>query len=211
MKRGAAIACAGLLALAATACSTGPQRHARGERPLPLGANPSAVIAADLAFARAAQDLGQWSGYARFAAAEAQLYAPDPVNALQWLKGRANPAVAARWQPYRVWSSCDGSLAATHGARQGADGAAGQYLTVWQRQRDGSFKWLLDVAGPVDAPLARPEMLSATVADCPAPRAEPDTSLSWRIGAPEGGTRAVELYLMQGGQRQTVLRFDMQE
>lgn len=200
-----------LLALLLAACSAAPQGHPRGQRPLPLAANPSAVIAADLALARAALEQGQWTGLAQFAAADATLYVPEQVNALQWLKGRANPAQPARWQPHQVWSSCDGSLAATHGARQGAGGAAGQYLTIWQRQPNGGLKWLLDVAGPVEQPLAKPEMLSATIADCAVPRAKPDTSLSWQVGPLEGGTRPVELYLLQGGERRTVLHFMARE
>lgn len=180
---------------------------------MPLAANPSAVIAADLALARAAQEQGQWTALAERAAADATLYVPEPVNALQWLKGRANPPVPDRWQPHQAWSSCDGSLAATHGARQAPDGAPGQYLTVWQRQRNGSYKWLLDVAGPVAQPLARPDMLPATVADCArsgtasgTPSA-PDTSLSWQVGTPDGTGRPVDLYLVRGGERRAVLHF----
>ena len=97
-------------------------------------ADASAVVAAELAFARAAQEKGQWTAFAEFAADDAVMFVPEPVNAQAWLKGRANPPQAVRWQPHQVWSSCDGSLAVTKGAWQRPDGSVGYFTTVWQRQ-----------------------------------------------------------------------------
>ena len=53
--------------------------------------------------------LGQWL-QGRFATGTV-MFTPQPVNAQAFLKGKANPPVAVRWQPHKVWSSCDGSLA----------------------------------------------------------------------------------------------------
>jgi hypothetical protein len=84
--------------------------------------------------------------------------------------GRANPPQAVRWQPYQVWSSCDGSLAATKGAWQRPNGTVGYFTTVWERQRDGDYKWVMDQGDALAQPLAAPEMIDAKVADCPAGR-----------------------------------------
>lgn len=138
-------------------------------------ADPAAVIAVELAFARAAQDKGQWTAFAAFATEDAVMFVPEPVNAQAWLKKRANPAQTVRWQPHQVWSSCDGSLAVTKGAWQRPDGSVGYFTTVWQRQgkkkdeddeRGTRYRWVLDQGDTLAEPLAAPEMIEAKSADC---------------------------------------------
>ena len=121
-------------------------------------AAPSRVIAAELAFARAAQEKGQWSAFAEYATEDAVMFVPQPTNAQAWLKGRANPPQAVRWQPHQVWSSCDGSLAVAKGALQRPDGSAGYFTTVWARQakKKAGYRWLLYHEGALAEPLAAP-------------------------------------------------------
>lgn len=161
------------------------------ERPRRLSANPSAVIAAELAFAQLAQTRGQWTAFRATATEDAEMFAPQRVRAQQFLKGRADPPVAVRWQPHRVWMSCDGSYGVTRGAWQRA-GSTGQFSTVWQRQRDNTFKWVLDLGDPVEQPLAAPEMIEAKVADCsaatPPTAAIPTASTEPRLGRSRDGT-----------------------
>ncbi|MFM5908861.1 MAG: hypothetical protein ACKOPO_14930 [Novosphingobium sp.] len=130
-------------------------------------ANPSAVIAAEIAFAQLAQEKGQWTAFAQTATVDAVMFVPQMVWAQEWLKGRANPAQAVKWQPHIVWSSCDGSLMVSHGAWQGAAGKTGYFTTIWQRQKDGKFKWVLDHGDELKEPLLAPDMLSGQIADCP--------------------------------------------
>ena len=146
---------------------------ARDRQPLPGRgyANPSAVIAAEVAFAQAAQDKGQWTAFRDTAAPDAVMFEPAMVYAQQVLKDRPNPAVAVKWQPHIVWSSCDGSLMVSHSAWQ-RPGSVGYFTTLWQRQKDGKYKWVLDHGDSLTEALAAPEMLSGLVADCPA-RGEP--------------------------------------
>ncbi len=129
-------------------------------------ANPSAVVAAEIAFAQLALDKGQWTAFRTNATKDAAMFVPQMVSAQQWLKDRADPPVAVKWQPHQVWSSCDGSLAVTRGAWQ-RPGSTGYFTTVWQRQKDGSYKWLLDQGEALPMPLDAPEMIVAKVADCP--------------------------------------------
>lgn len=131
-------------------------------------ADLASVIATELAFARAAQEDGQWTAFAEFATEDAVMFVPQAVNAQDWLKGRANPPQAVRWQPHQVWSSCDGSLAVTRGAWQRPDGSVGYFTTVWARQKkdkDG-YRWVLDQGDVLAEPLAAPEMIEGKVADC---------------------------------------------
>jgi len=151
---------------------------AQERRPMAASANPSAVVAAELAFAQAAQENGQWTAFAQTAARDAVMFKPQMVYAQAWLKGRANPPAAVKWQPHEVWSSCDGSLVVSHGAWQGGalpgSGAQGYFTTIWQRQKDGTYKWVLDSGDALTEPLAAPDMVAAHVADCPAgPRRGP--------------------------------------
>lgn len=160
MKR--LIAAASLAAIALP--GSAPQARPHGQ----MGgyANPSAVIAAEIAFAQLAQEKGQWTAFRATSAPDAVMFVPQMAYAQQWLKDRADPAVAVKWQPHAVWSSCDGSVVVSHGAWQ-RPGSTGWFTTVWQRQPKGDYKWVLDHGDALDAPLTAPEFLSAPVADCP--------------------------------------------
>jgi hypothetical protein len=196
-------------------------------------ADASAVVAAELAFARAAQEKGQWTAFAEFAAEDAVMFVPEPVNARAWLKGRANPPQAVRWQPHQVWSSCDGSLAVTKGAWQRPDGSVGYFTTVWQRQgnrRKVEYRWVLDQGDTLAEPLAAPDMIGAKTAVCPARlRNEPaaaslpqctaqgcsgggrsnDGTLEYRYDTQPNGARTLRVSLMTGEAMEEVLRSDV--
>lgn len=155
-----------LVACAALAgCAAGNGRP-HGLRPI---ANPSAIVATEYAFAREAQEKGQWTAFDKYAAADAVMFEPQAVNAKSWLRKQANPPQPVTWQPYAVWMSCDGSLAVSKGAWQRPNGTHGYFTTVWKRQKDGSYKWTLDQGDRLAQPLAAPEMISGQVADCSRP------------------------------------------
>lgn len=165
---GSVLAVAALaISLAAPAGAKQPQRRAG------VGtANPSALIAAEIAFARAAREKGQWTAFRDFADEEAVMFVPQPVMARDWLKGRKDPTAPVQWQPYQVWISCDGTLGVTKGAWQRPDGSVGYFTTVWRQEKKGGYRWVLDQGDTLATPLNAPDMLSAMVADCPAGRRE---------------------------------------
>ena len=179
-----------LAGLALLALAAGAQAQDRAEggalRGEPAGggfgqrggyANPSAAIAAEIAFAQLARDKGQWTAFKATAADDAVMFAPAMVLAQAWLKDRANPPVPLAWQPHQVWSSCDGSLMVTTGAWQRPDERGGRkhgwFTTVWQRQEKGGYKWVLDHGDETWEPVAEPEMIGARVATCPERRGGP--------------------------------------
>ena len=174
-----------LAVLTLTACAAGSGMNGPRLRPT---ANPSAVIAAELAFASLAQTKGQWTAFADTSTDDAVMFVPQTVRAHDFTKGRANPPVAVKWQPHQVWSSCDGSIAVTRGAWQGPK-ATGYFTTVWQRQRDGGYKWLLDQGEPLAMALDTPEMITAKVAECnPRPLPPPPSPANRSYGQSEDGT-----------------------
>ena len=80
------------------------------------------VVAAEIAFARAAQEKGQWTAFAEYATDDAVMFVPEPVVARDWLRRQTDPPQPVQWQTHQVWSSCDGTLAVTKGAWQRPDG-----------------------------------------------------------------------------------------
>lgn len=106
-----------LIAAAALAVVASGAVSAR-ERDRPLAANPSGFIAAEIAFARLAQEKGQWTAFRETAAPEAVMFVPQRVKARDWLKSQKDPAEAVKWQAHAVYVSCDGNVGVTTGAWQ---------------------------------------------------------------------------------------------
>lgn len=152
-----------LLALAAPASALA-QPHGAPGTITPAG-NPSALIAAESAFARLAREKGQWTAFAETAAETAEMFVPHRVLAKAWLKGRDNPPKPVQWQPGAVWISCDGSAGVTFGAFGG--NGEGWFSTVWERQKNGAYKWVLDQGGTLGTPLPDSDFITGKVADCP--------------------------------------------
>jgi hypothetical protein len=163
MKKLSAIAFLAVSGLNVAGCASGPSYN--GPR-IPLKANPSGIIAAELAFNRLAQEKGQWTAFRETMAKDAVMFEPMRVRAAEYLKGKADPAKSVTWQPYQVWASCDGSAGVTHGAWQLGKAAQGYFTTVWVRQSDGTFKWIVDHGVPTEKPMVAPEMIAAKTSIC---------------------------------------------
>jgi hypothetical protein len=108
-----------------------------------LAAAPQTAVEAERAFAADAQTLGQWTAFRKWAAPGAIMFVPQPVNAHEFLKNLPDPKLTYQWWPAQAFISCDGKTAVTTGpAVRGA--YRGYFTTLWQRQPDGSWRWLLD-------------------------------------------------------------------
>ncbi len=129
--------------------------------------NPSAVIAAELEFARAAREEGQWTAFREYATKDAGMFAPGLRLVQEVLKGRADPAEAIAWEPDLVWTSCDGTYALSTGPATYPGGERGRFATIWQRQRNGEFRWVLDQGFELEPGYDKPELIGGHVADCP--------------------------------------------
>lgn len=182
-------------------------------------ADPSAVIAADLALGRIGQEKGQWQTLRKAAAPGAVLFAPRAVDAATWLKRQAEPAAPTRWQARSVWMSCDGGYAVSRGAWTRGR-ASGEYLAVWQRQKKGEWKWLVREEAPAADVGEAPEMISGQVAECsglsrrrpsgetgspeaaavpdPANAVSRDRSLKWNIAVGPDCSRTIAIEAWSG-------------
>lgn len=114
------------------------------------------AVDAERAFAADAHKLGQWTAFRKWAADDALIFVPQPVNAQKWLKDRKDPPVAVFWWPGRSYVSCDGSHAVNTGPWVREWGkSVGYFTTVWQRQSDGGWKWTYDAGDALGS--QRPE------------------------------------------------------
>jgi hypothetical protein len=218
MKRSAVI-----LLVSLSACAGGPSRP---EGFQPKLANPSAIIAAEIAFNRLAQEKGQWTAFRETAAKEAIMFVPQPTLAQEWLKGKANPPVSVKWQPHKAFMSCDGKTGVTTGAAQWPDGRNGYFTTVWQLmqrnpQDEGEWRWVVDHGDFIERGRVAPEFLETRVASCkgraPAELVAPpegakmkagysrDQSLSYTWVVQPDGARTLEVKLWNGASADIVL------
>lgn len=151
-----------------------PRGDRRGPPPPPPGqsyADSSAILVAEIAFSRLAQDKGQWTAFRQTAAETAVMFVPKPVLAQEWLKGRADPVAAVTWQAQKLFIACDGRTGASTGASQMPGGAQGYYTTVWQnmerpRAKKPKWLWVLDHGVTLARPRAGEEMIASRTAAC---------------------------------------------
>ena len=174
--------------------------------------DPSSVFAAEIAFNRLARDKGQWTAFRETAADDAVMFVPQRVLAKIWLKGRADPPKPVSWTPSVIHVSCDGNLAASTGNWQRPDGTVGYFTTIWRRDKQGVWKWVLDHGDTLTTPRPAPEFLVGKVATCkrdgkgadgahslgkpPVPPA--DESLLWSADVAPDGSRHVTVRAWNG-------------
>lgn len=205
-------------------------------RPGVGSANPSGLVAVEMAMAKLARDKGLWRALRDNADDEAILLAPLPsrtlVLAKDWLKEQGERPNTFKWGAHQIWMSCDGSLGVTKGAWHNDDGTTGTYTTIWKRQKKGDFRWVLTQSAPLTQPLDEPDMLTAVVADCTGPRQPPmpdgsivvegkgqgeglkdsgrsqDGSLIWSYRANADNSRSLSVSLRKNGQMQPIIHSD---
>jgi hypothetical protein len=152
VKRAAALVVLGALALGACASPRpkGPpvaviNRVLTGA---PGAAQPSTIVAAEIAFARAAREQGQWTAFKQFAAPGALLHGANGPFAIEpWLATQTDPPQAVQWEPRAVVISCDGALAVSQGRYRDPEGKVGNFVTVWERQGNGEYRYVFDAGG----------------------------------------------------------------
>ena len=161
--RAAPVLLLGALAIILSACAgsqraPGPPRAVinRALANAPGAAQPSTIVAAEIAFARAARERGQWTAFRQFAAPGALLHGkngPFPIE--PWLATQTDPPAAVQWEPRAVVISCDGAVAMSQGRLTTPEGMVGNFVTVWERQGNGEYRYVYD-AGGLDVPQPPP-------------------------------------------------------
>lgn len=115
-----------------------------------------AVLAREAEFCRMGLETSTRAAFLEFLTDDSIAFEPGPVNAKQLWNGRAEGTISLKWYPtfVGVARSCD--LAFTTGPAEWRKNKEdekpfghGQFITIWKKQPDGTWKVALDVGGPV--------------------------------------------------------------
>ena len=120
---------------------------------------PEPIVATERAFAADGYETGIKASFVKYAAPDAIMFSPGPVNVHDYFAGRPDAAPDPDrphlvWWPLSAGIAKSGDLGFTTGPYGLDDTRYGWYFTIWQRQGDGSWKWVLDAgvdADPADA------------------------------------------------------------
>ena len=198
-----------------------------------LAASVPTAVDAELAFARDARRLGQWTAFRKYAAKDAVMFTPRAAWARDFLMDRKDPPEAISWRPALSFISCDGRTAVNTGPWFRVGGAKGGYFTtVWQRSGKG-WRWAYDGGGPIKGapPRARPAQVHRAICTGKAPGApiippparkakqitpadqgrgqSDDKTLGWDWKVDKKGGRKFRLYLWNGARYVEALHNDV--
>jgi ketosteroid isomerase-like protein len=123
------------------------------------------LLRTDSEFSDAAQKIGIAAAFEKYADADAVML-PANENAVTGADGIRKqfadlpPGTTLTWKPNKAEAAASGDLGYTLGTwvlrSKDKDGAAitryGKYCSVWKKQSDGSWKWVVDVGTPSPAP-----------------------------------------------------------
>ena len=132
------------LAAATLACAASPTAAAPIDE----------VIAAERAFAAQTREVGFKRGFLAWVADDGFIFAPGPRPArpgLEALPDAPPPGPPLFWWPEFAGVANSGDLGFTTGGAT----IPVRYFTVWQRQTDGSWRWIYDGGPPLSAPMAQ--------------------------------------------------------
>lgn len=137
------------------------------------------IIAAERSFAAMAQTQGLGPAFTFWSAGDAVIFTPGPASA------KATYAAPGyrfgghlEWWPAYVGIARSGDLGFSTGPFDYERGKAhGWYFSVWRREPDGSWRWVLDHGTPTDS--ASGQSAQSAVATAPAGRAPPRAAGAW--------------------------------
>jgi ketosteroid isomerase-like protein len=121
-----------------------------------------ALAETEKSFARFAAEKDTKSAFLEFAAPDGMMFTPNPINAKAYWSARAAGKGFLSWLPAFADVSSNGMLGWTTGpwefrpnGKDSAPVAWGDFSTVWQKQPDGKFKFIIDIGinhaqAPVD-------------------------------------------------------------
>ena len=120
--------------------------------------DPSAVVAAERAFAADGLAHGIKRSFLAHSTPDAIVFAPDPTRVRDLYGSRPDkPHPPLVWWPLWAGISRSGDLGFTTGPSTFDGKENGWYFTVWARQPDGGWKWIYDGGSPSAHGAAAPQ------------------------------------------------------
>lgn len=110
------------------------------------------IVDTEHAFAKFAEENGTKAAFLAFSANDALLFLPDKVNAKEHWNSRGPSAGLLSWAPNYADVSANGILGYTTGnweyrpkGKGDEPNGFGEFITVWLRQPDGKYKFVIDI------------------------------------------------------------------
>lgn len=121
-------------------------------------ATPEEIVAAERAFAAEGYANGIKRSFLAYSAPDAVIFGPEPVNAHESLNASPDedlkePRAHLVWWPLYAGIADSGDLGFTTGPYAIDQNRRGHYFTIWKKQPDGAWKWVLDAGVGADASL----------------------------------------------------------
>ena len=116
------------------------------------------LIQTERDFSRTSELKGMRDAFLAYLADDGILFRPGPVLGKKWWSGQPPTAGLLTWRPVYADISGAGNLGYTTGPyefKSSQGNRTGNYFTIWKRQPDGTFKFVIDF-GIVNAPPASP-------------------------------------------------------
>jgi hypothetical protein len=124
------------------------------------------IVDTEHAFARRALEVGNPQSFVEFMTDDAWAFTPDAVNAKKYWSAQKRDDSILEWAPNAADAASDGSFGYTSGnwqyrQKKGAEPSAfGEFNTIWVKQNDGTFKWIVDIGTGHEKPPAYSEAVS---------------------------------------------------
>jgi ketosteroid isomerase-like protein len=111
------------------------------------------LVETEHAFARMAADKGNKPSFLAYMTDDALVFTPQKTNAKQfWTARQPRTGTLLSWAPNFADISGNGALGYTTGnwefranAKDETPAGFGDFITLWSRQPDGTYKWIIDI------------------------------------------------------------------
>jgi ketosteroid isomerase-like protein len=130
-----------------------------GSRWVDLAAERRALVQNERDFAKMAAAKGMRTAFLAFIADDAILFRPTPTNGKKWWTEKTDATGLLSWEPVYADVSRAGDLGYTLGPWEYRPKALedkpvdyGYYMSIWRKQTDGSWKFVIDQGTPTPAP-----------------------------------------------------------
>jgi ketosteroid isomerase-like protein len=123
----------------------------------------NSLVANEFAFASKAKEVGVKESFLQFIADDGILFRPGPVNGKKYLSENKSSNAYLAWYPTNAAVARTGDLGFTTGPweyrKNKTDSTAiafGNFCTVWRKQPDNSWKFVVDIGNDNDKPIRKP-------------------------------------------------------
>jgi hypothetical protein len=157
--------CGLVLTLVLMACTSPADKLPK----LKLSANPSILVAEEIALKQAAKIKGRVAAEREVAAPDGITFGPGPISFRTYFN-TVSQLPLLDWQVHKVIMSCDGKTGVTTGAWTDDKKNFGYFTTIWQRyeRSNGDGKWLIALShgNTLTTPRQAPDYVETKTASC---------------------------------------------